>query len=92
MGAQELVDWLRPSPAEEASRAETLARLRRIVCAGGADTLTVVGSSAHGLVLPGGDLDVVLETARPLRQLGKELRRIGKSLVVLESARVPIIK
>ena len=43
----EIVAWLRPSQAEESRRAETVERLRSVA---GCETLTVVGSSAHGLV------------------------------------------
>jgi hypothetical protein len=41
-----------------------------------------VGNSIFGkkkrLVLPGGDVDVVLETSLPIRRLGKQIRQIGK--------------
>ncbi len=43
-------------------------------------------------MLPGGDVDVVLETELSLKQLGKHLRRVGTQVMILQYARVPIVK
>jgi hypothetical protein len=91
LDAAGLAAWLRPTAEEAALRSATFERLRERM---GEDELVLVGSSAHGLVLPGGDVDVVVvaESSKSVQEVSKAVRGVGNKMVVVKRARVPIVK
>ena len=97
----EFTRLLRPSAHEEALRRQAFNRLNDIVAEIWSDaTLKIFGSFATDLYLPTSDIDAVVlnsgleNPVDGLKALAKSLSRkkMGRNIVVLSRARVPIIK